>query len=134
MRALRVCPAFGVKIPDAAEGAAPDCLLESGVAGVGSWEWLKSDETKSEEIASTERVAALVGDFGDYELLDEIGRGGQGIVYLARQKSLSRTVALKRLKRTSRLLRRSIQAIFGENSCCALILVSRNSASKSSRD
>src|SRR6266853_2839065 len=104
---LRVCRKCGAEIfADAPEGLCTACLFETGLdllarpsvaAGErGSVENTEaSDANATPHIKKAPRAAKTPPEFGDYELLEEIGRGGQGVVYRAHQKSLNRTGALK---------------------------------------
>src|SRR6516164_8255693 len=104
---IRACRKCGVKIfSDAPEGLCTGCVLESalgtftetvaGVADSGHFEKVASDDAvPPSDSKMPARAAKLLGELGDYELLEEVGRGGQGVVFRARQKSLNRIVALK---------------------------------------
>lgn len=92
------------------EGPLPEVFddpgLESAFGLTGEHDWI-------ERARLAESPAAPLGRLGHYELIEEVGRGGQGVVYKAVQPGMGRTIAIKRLS-TGLLLGTKARARFAQ--------------------
>ena len=89
MNPTKSCPECGKPLP-AGSDVCPACLMAQAIASRTF-----DDEKGPREIPPPPAPEEIADKFPQFEILECLGRGGMGVVYKARQKSLNRLVAIK---------------------------------------
>src|SRR5438105_11259531 len=128
MTAASICPDCGAPLlAEGRRGVCPACFIRQALTTVPLEEGAIQDSPGSIHLLLADGSTAPLPqcEFGDYELLEEIGHGGMGVIFKARQRSLDRIVAMK-LIRSGSLARPGDIARFRTEAAAAARLQHRN--------
>ncbi len=114
MSTIRVCSECGSPISKSSrDGFCPRCLIDLAL----------KTEGKTQVVPAPRNAVSdpTVGAMGNYELIEQIGQGGMGVVYKARQRNLNRFVALKLMRSGSWATEAEIKRFRSETTAAATL-------------